>query len=260
VILAPNPVPKVFGSEADRRSVLISKIRQFDTAPKSDAECERQAIQLIDVDKNQVDDENGQRVSDAFYPGDVFVDGIDANKAEVTIRRFIKALFGDNRVSPNKDEYGLYTASAAALRSVDLSRQVGAAIFSKEGEIVTLGCNEVPKAGGGYYWADDVKPTFRDIDIGADANQERKSEIIHDLVERLSKESLLSESLKTAASVQAFVKRLMARRRIRDSQLMDIIEYGRMIHAEMAAISDAARSGRSVKGSTMYCTTFPCHL
>jgi deoxycytidylate deaminase len=66
--------------------------------------------------------------------------------------------------------------------------------------------------------------------------------------------------LKTAAAVQAFVKRLMARRRIKDSQLMDIIEYGRMIHAEMAAISDAARSGRSVKDSTMYCTTFPCHL
>lgn len=250
----------VFGSEADRRSVLVAKIRQFDSAPKSDAECERQAIQLIDVDNNQIDDENGQRVSDAFYLGDVFVDGIDAKKAEETIRRFIKALFGDNRISPNKDEYGLYTASAAALRSVDLSRQVGAAIFSKDGEIVTLGCNEVPKAGGGYYWADDPKSPFRDVDIGADANQERKSEIVHDLVERLSKEGLLSESLETAASVQAFVKRLVARRRIKDSQLMDIIEYGRMIHAEMAAISDAARSGRSVKDATMYCTTFPCHL
>src|ERR1700676_5449961 len=92
----------VFGSEADRRSVLISKIRQFDSAPKSDAECERQAIELIDVDNNQVDDENGQRVSDAFYLGDVFVDGINPKKAEETIRRFIKALFGDNRISPNK--------------------------------------------------------------------------------------------------------------------------------------------------------------
>jgi deoxycytidylate deaminase len=27
----------------------------------------------------------------------------------------------------------------------------------------------------------------------------------------------------------------------------------------MAAICDAARLGRSIKGSTIYCTTFPCH-
>lgn len=41
---------------------------------------------------------------------------------------------------------------------------------------------------------------------------------------------------------------------------MDIIEFGRMIHAEMSAISDAARLGRSIKDSTLFCTTFPCHV
>jgi tRNA(Arg) A34 adenosine deaminase TadA len=41
---------------------------------------------------------------------------------------------------------------------------------------------------------------------------------------------------------------------------MDIIEFGRMIHAEMSAISDAARLGRSTLEATLYCTTFPCHL
>jgi tRNA(Arg) A34 adenosine deaminase TadA len=41
---------------------------------------------------------------------------------------------------------------------------------------------------------------------------------------------------------------------------MDIIEFGRMIHAEMLAISDAARLGRATKDATLYCTTFPCHL
>jgi deoxycytidylate deaminase len=250
----------VFGSEADRRTVLISKIRQFDSSPKTDAECESQAIKLIEVDNNQVDDENGQRVSDAFYLGDVFVDGIDKNNAETTIRRFVRAFFGDNRVSPNKDEYGMYTASAAALRSVDLSRQVGAAIFSDNAEIITLGCNEVPKPFGGTYWTDDKTPTFRDVDIGSDANQERKVEIIFDLIERMSKESLLSEHLHTPADIQKYVQAIMRKRRIRDSQVMDIIEYGRMIHAEMLAISDAARLGRSVKGATLFCTTFPCHL
>ena len=40
---------------------------------------------------------------------------------------------------------------------------------------------------------------------------------------------------------------------------MDVLEFGRIIHAEMSAISDAARLGRSTKGATLFCTTFPCH-
>jgi hypothetical protein len=33
-----------------------------------------------------------------------------------------------------------------------------------------------------------------------------------------------------------------------------------VIHAEMSALTDAARLGVSVKGGTLYCTTFPCHM
>jgi deoxycytidylate deaminase len=141
----------VFGSAQDRRSVLINKIQHHDSSPKTDAECERQAIDLINIDHNQKDEEHGQRLSEAFHLGDVFVDGIDPAKAEKTINRFIKALFGSNSESPSKDEYGLYIAAAASLRSVDLSRQVGAAIFTSTAEIISMGCNEVPKAGGGTY-------------------------------------------------------------------------------------------------------------
>jgi Cytidine and deoxycytidylate deaminase zinc-binding region len=41
---------------------------------------------------------------------------------------------------------------------------------------------------------------------------------------------------------------------------MDALEYSRVIHAEMSAICDAARHGRKIVGSTLYCTTFPCHI
>jgi deoxycytidylate deaminase len=41
---------------------------------------------------------------------------------------------------------------------------------------------------------------------------------------------------------------------------MDILEFGRVIHAEMSAISDAARLGRATKDATLFCTTFPCHI
>jgi tRNA(Arg) A34 adenosine deaminase TadA len=48
--------------------------------------------------------------------------------------------------------------------------------------------------------------------------------------------------------------------KIIDSQFMDALEYGRMVHAEMSALSDAARIGHAVKGGSLYCTTFPCHM
>jgi tRNA(Arg) A34 adenosine deaminase TadA len=41
---------------------------------------------------------------------------------------------------------------------------------------------------------------------------------------------------------------------------MDALEYGRIVHAEMSALADAARLGRSVVDGTLFCTTFPCHL
>jgi len=251
----------VFGSPIDRRRILIEKIRSYDSSPKSDAQCETEAIELIDIDHNQRDDDNGQRLSDVFHLGDVFVDGIDKDKAEGTIDRFIRAFFGDTSVSPTKDEYGLYIATAAALRSVDLSRQVGAAIFSKRGEVITLGCNEVPKANGGTYWSDDDNQApQRDIELGRDPNQERKNEIIYDLLDRMFDEGLLSEKLSSVEDGQQRVDALLQNKKIKDAQLLDIIEFGRIIHAEMSAISDAARLGRETSGAILYCTTFPCHL
>jgi deoxycytidylate deaminase len=47
---------------------------------------------------------------------------------------------------------------------------------------------------------------------------------------------------------------------VKDSQLMDIIEFGRILHAEMSALMDAARLGRAVQDATLFCTTFPCHI
>ncbi|WP_058528031.1 deaminase [Legionella londiniensis] len=40
----------------------------------------------------------------------------------------------------------------------------------------------------------------------------------------------------------------------------DSLEYIRAVHAEEAAICDAAKRGVSIKNTTLYTTTFPCHL
>jgi deoxycytidylate deaminase len=69
-------------------------------------------------------------------------------------------------------------------------------------------------------------------------------------------------------SLDEMVSALTQKRRARSNekdgplasaQLMDVTEYGRVVHAEMCAICDAARLGRSVKSATLFCTTFPCH-
>jgi cytidine deaminase len=211
-------------------------------------------------DAKETLDPHGQNVGDAFPLGDVFIDASSRQNAEIMIRRFINALFGSNEITPTHDEYGMYMAKAASLRSSDLSRQVGAAIFRKSGEVIALGCNEVPKAGGGTYWTGD-DPDGRDFVAGHDPNEAQKVEILVDLLDRLKKGGHLSEALARLEDTYEIGKQLLDEGgSVTESRIMDIIEFGRIIHAEMSALSDAARTGLSVKEATLYCTTFPCHI
>lgn len=174
----------------------------------------------------------------------------------------MSVFFGDNHVTPTHDEYGMYMAKSASLRSSDLSRQVGAAIFLDSGEIATLGCNEVPKAGGGTYWMGDL-PDGRDFVQGHDPNERHKVALLVDIVDRLKKSSALAERFQEIESPYSIAKALLQEtgaESIRESRIMDLIEFGRIIHAEMSAVCDAARRGIPLKNATLYCTTFPCHI
>ena len=46
----------------------------------------------------------------------------------------------------------------------------------------------------------------------------------------------------------------------KDLKIRSLIEFGRAVHGEMAALTDAARRGVSVNGCIMFVTTFSCHL
>jgi deoxycytidylate deaminase len=128
----------------------------------------------------------------------------------------------------------MYAAKGAALRSLDLSRQVGAAIFTSNGEILSLGSNEVPKAGGGTYWPDNDNDD-RDFKRGCDCNEDKKRIVLMEVAAALGVESKIED--------------LLANPKIKNSQLMDVLEYGRTVHAEMSAICDAARLGISIKNA-----------
>lgn len=255
----------IFADQEERKKSLIKSIQKFNSKHWSKSKAEKQAIELIEIDSketdaNEVDVKYGQRVSDVFHIGDVFIRGHTKKEIDNTTGRFFEALFGKNSISPSKMEYGMYAAAGASLRSIDLSRQVGAAVFTDDGEIKVLGCNEVPKAFGGTYWEDHSGGAHRDFEEGLDANHNRKIEILHDFLVRLKKVKIVTEDALPENSIDDLVQELLLKKEIKDSQLMDIIEFGRMVHAEMNAITDAARLGLSIKGTTLFCTTFPCHM
>ncbi len=179
---------------------------------------------------------HGQQIRETFPLGDVFVDGVNRKNCEAMIKRFVNLIFGDNSLTPDHHEYGMYLAKSAALRSGDLSRQVGAAIFRESGEVATLGCNEVPKYGGGSYWSDGLEDR-RDFALGEDPNERIKREILHDILETLFEQKKLAEQINSIAAVRD----IMEDDALRKSKVMDLLEFGRVIHAEMSAITDAAR-------------------
>ncbi|MFG1224442.1 anti-phage dCTP deaminase [Xanthobacter wiegelii] len=200
------------------------------------------AEDIIQIDENEFGNTHGQKVLKIFHDAD-FIVNLDVKSSSTIdqVGRFCDLLFGSNKISPTRIEYGMFIAKAAALRTLDLSRQVGAAIFSDDGEIVTMGSNEVPKGGGGTYWCDDGVDD-REYVRGHDSNDRRKAEIISEILDAIKSKTKLTDP------------------RIGESQFMDALEYGRIVHAEMSAIIDAARLGRSIKDGVLFCTTFPCHM
>lgn len=248
----------VHSSADERFAYLKSKAIQFGVHSYNDDELKDNIGALIKRDEDEADNPYGQRIRETFPKADLFTRVDD----ELHVRRFFRAFFGNNSTSPNTEEYGMYLAKAAALRSLDLSRQVGAAIVSEDGEVISLGCNEVPKGLGGSYWDGDPSDS-RDYKLGYDPNEREKRGVLADLVERLKNNEILSDERFGSKTLDEIISDFLnspTKDGIKHSRLMDLIEFGRVVHAEMHALSEAARFGRKVGGATMYCTTFPCHI
>ncbi|HKH65370.1 MAG TPA: deaminase [Solirubrobacterales bacterium] len=201
----------------------------------------------------------GQNLRDTFHRADFFVDAQEDVGLRDAIDRVIAILFSHPFKTPTRDEYGLFAAEGASRQSAELGRQVGAAIATPKGDVVALGSNEVPKAGGGVYWENGKgnedcgikEGDGREFRNPVDTNDRMKREIALEIVDELSKERFLTGAGESQAPA------LLAA--LEKTRLGDLIEFGRAVHAEMAALMDAARRGVSVQGCTLYTTTFPCH-
>jgi len=249
----------VYASRAWRLQFLKKLLAPSIGADRSKAE--EHATELIGRDYEEEGRKLGQRVGKTFPLADYFVTSESRPDLERQLKRLVQLTFGNPYVSPTKDEQAMFFAKAAALRSLDLSRQVGAAIVCPDGEILSTGCNEVPRFGGGLYWADD-NGRMRDFERGSDSNVDIKREIVEDAFDRMQRrKGLLGMAAQRRTSTDLARDALFAEGAyLRDAQLFDVIEFGRAVHAEMAAITHAARSGVRLQDARLFCTTFPCHI
>lgn len=244
---------------------------------------------FMDRDAKDSENDNGQRVRDAFHLADFFLDNTLDSAAgagmNADIDRFINLLLGNGLVRPTSGEKAIYVAYASALQAACLSRQVGSALISSDGRLVATGKNDPPKFGGGTY-DEDSTPDHRcfawnfsngEISFVGCHNDRKKADLYRDISIWMAERLALPVAAKIVPEEivlgqDAAVARRQTLQDAIGAAFMDVpdllegmpgvkdaIEYSRSIHAEMAALMAAARGGISTKGATMYVTVFPCH-
>ncbi|MDR3679039.1 MAG: anti-phage dCTP deaminase [Flavipsychrobacter sp.] len=213
-------------------------------------------LKLIDRDSGE-EINNGQKVNDTFIQADFFLRNDELTSAAIRnkIERYLNLIFNSEIITPTSDETSMYQAFAAAGNSACLSRQVGASITNKNGEIISIGWNDVPKFLGGVYKSSDIDPLGENdkrclnIDGGICFNDQEKNIISNLLLEDLIREKIIDPAHK-----------LLATSVIKKSRIKELIEFSRAVHAEMHAIIIGGQSnGNDMVGGKLYCTTYPCH-
>lgn len=247
-------------------SVFESKDKRKETLNNTVGMSVEEANLLIKRDEKE-SEKWGQRTSVAFPRADYFLKLDEKSSIHIknAVIRFIKLILGNPYITPTFPESAIYMAFMSSLTSADLSRQVGA-VIAKNKSILSTGTNDVPKFGGGLYTPEYMESDGTIVDQeegrdykykgGQDCNHIQRNHLIEDIYEAINQnlEGILSEKIPSQKQVLADIKKVLE-----NSDIKDITEYGRMVHAEMDAILNCARSNNSTEGATLYVTTFPCH-
>ncbi len=252
-----------------RAETLAATMAKKDGKAGRSDDYKHKAEEILALDENE-GGEYGQNTRDTYPLSDYFSD-LNREPTVPGISRFVDLIFAYPFHTPESDEVAMNHASSVALRSSDTGRQVGAVIVgpnSKDqstgkityGDLVASGMNEVPKAGGDYY-QQDASPDGRDQWLKAYRSEDRATEIkasvLAELLEHLKSKCLLVEGTDATQGSLKLAETLL--HGMRGTQFMDIGEFVRPVHAEMSAIIDGAKRGVSIRGLSMFVTTFPCH-
>jgi cytidine deaminase len=250
----------VHDRRANRVENIAKRISDSRKDPQGSMKARPDAETLIYRDEKE-HERFGQNVQSCFPKADYFVD-LNSNSKSLVVQldRFFQIYFNNPFITPTKDEWGMFHAESASWRSADLARQVGSSICGDEGQVLALGCNEVPKANGGLYWEGD-KPDGRDFQFEYDQGAELKHLMLAEVFNRLKESGEFSEE--TNDKFKKLIENSISGKDdpiLNGLQALNVIEYGRTVHAEMASLMDAVSRGVSVRSSTMYVNTFPCHI
>lgn len=141
---------------------------------------------------------------------------------------------------PNVDEYFMAMAELVAERSTCLRRKVGA-VLVRDKMVLSTGYNGAPKGLlhceelGGCIRQGDIHPPYLDI-----------------FFEEFSDKYGVNNRDEAVEKINFFPKKGDATPSGYRHELC------RALHAEQNAVIQAAVSGVSIRGSTLYCTTYPC--
>lgn len=252
----------VYSPPEFRLEAMARRIRRSVRGRDIDAEAEAKKLVARDEKESAkigLSPPLGQDVRGAFPLADLFVDSRNSERMRAQVERFVQLIFGHRFLTPTIDEHGMLHARAAALRSADMNRQVGAAIVNGEGDLLALGCNDVPKAHGGLYWPDDENDD-RDFKRKMDSMAEHRVQVLGELLNALKSADLLKVEDQDLSEIVESLVNGKRRDLLKGTAAMNVLEFGRSVHAEMAALTTAARLGIPVRGATLFCTTFPCHI
>ncbi|ELB2080937.1 TPA: deoxycytidylate deaminase [Vibrio parahaemolyticus] len=255
----------------------------------SDESIDRDKVdELIHLDRKSSGD-NGQQTEKAILDADFYIRNTQSHYASLSekINRFISLIHGVNGITPTIHEKGMFYAFSASLQSACLSRQVGASILDKQGNVIATGRNDVPKFNGGLYSYEDKHEDFRCIHKGSKCYNDIYKKQIKDKIK-----DILNKKLKIKPNENKFyysedIINLLDQNNselnhtnlseyginfspelvdsivnsiYKESRLGSLIEFSRSIHAEMDAITTLARvSGENTQGKILYTTTYPCH-
>lgn len=220
------------------------------------------ALELINRDEADPDAKHGQHVRDVFADADYFLAVQRGTRWREGIVRLCQGIFGAPFLTPRPDEEAMRYAQAAALRSAAVGRQVGAAVVTRLGSPIIVGTNEVPRPGGGQFWSGD-EPDHRDFQTGEDPNPAYTRRLITELLDRFATAGFFTDD-RNAAGGEAVLQEASrpdenGKSILEGARADSLIEFTRCLHAEQAAIVNAARAGISLDGSRLFTTTFPCH-
>jgi len=218
---------------------------------------------ILDRDQGEVAT-FGQMTRKVFVQSDLFIcNDQKKNEIEVRIKRYFEIIFGTRIHTPTRAETAMHKAAAVAANSACMSRQVGAAIVSKKGELIGVGWNDVPKFGGGLYIEEDQFTWNQEQQAVVDSDHrcfKWGGNKCHNEIRRLDILDRIAKSVAASSHVRKETTAKDIRALLDGTDVDSLTEFSRAIHAEMEAILSVAREGRhSLEGATLYTTTYPCH-